>query len=159
MAISLGVLTIPLVLLMALCRPSSRDVPTVDPANTYEAAKATGAFPVRVPKGLPAGWRATNSSLRSGTGSKLTLRVSYVTPTSRFAQLVESNVAADTLLPEELGGGKAEGTTKVGAVDWQRYGGRRAGETALVLLDRQVTVLVAGDATLDELRTLAAALR
>ncbi len=83
MAISLGVLIVPLLILMAFCRPQETDVPTVDPSGTYRAAAAEAKFPVRRPAGLPSGWRSTNAAIEREAGGALTLRVSYITPSSR----------------------------------------------------------------------------
>jgi hypothetical protein len=156
---SLGVLIVPLLVLVAFCRPSERDIPTVDATPTYQAARAEARFPVSAPEGLPAGWRATNAALNRLDGGRLTVRVSYLTPSQRFVQLVQSDVDADDLILAEIGAGKIEGTTEIGAASWQRYTGRRAGETALVLIGPESTVIAAGDASLAEMRTLAAALR
>lgn len=159
MALSLGVLIVPLMLLMAFCRPSASDIATVDPSRVFQAAKAEAAFPVRIPSTLPDSWRATNAGLVRGDGGTLTVRVSYLTAGDRFVQLVQSDVASDALIPAELGAGKIQGMTQVGGVTWQRYDGRRAGETALVLLSPKSTVLLSGDASLGEITTLASSLR
>jgi Protein of unknown function (DUF4245) len=159
MAISLAVLIVPLVVLVAFCSPSADELATIDPSGTYQAAKSEAKFGIRIPAGLPDGWRATNSSINRGDSGAVTLRVSYLTPAGKFAQLLQSDVASDQLLPEELGGGTIQGMTEVGGVTWQRYGGRRARETALVLLEPESSVLVVGDASIDELRALAASLR
>jgi hypothetical protein len=153
------VLIVPLLLLMAFCRPSEREIPTADAARTYQAARSEAAFPVLVPDELPAGWRATNAALNRLGGGRLTVRVSYLTPSEDFVQLVQSDADSEDVILAELGAGKIEGSADVGGVAWQRYGGRRPGETALVLLRPEVTVVAAGDASLDELRTLAASLR
>lgn len=158
-AISLAVLILPLVALVAFCTPRGDDIKTIDPSGTYQAAKSEADFDVRIPSGLPDGWRATTSSLNPGNGGVVTLRVSYLTPSGKVAQLVQSDIDSGQLLPAELGGGKYEGDADVAGARWQRYGGRRPGETALVLLEPESSVLVVGDAPLDELRTLASSLR
>ena len=157
MAISLGVLAVPLVLLMAFCRPAARDTPSVDPAATFRAAAALEAFDVRVPQPLPQGWRATNAALRSEGG--VSVRVSYLTPDGKYVQLLQSQRSADALLPEELGAGRRRGAESIDGVSWHRYGGRSAGESALVLLEPTVTVLVVGDAPPAQLTALARSLR
>ena len=159
MAISLAVLVVPLLALMALCQSGEPQVKTVDPARTFQAAKAEARFPVMVPADLPDGWRVTNASLNRADGGALTLRVSYLTSANTFIQLVQSDVATETVIVDELGGGKIQGTSDVGGVAWQRYAGRRAGETALVLLGPKATVIVVGDASLGDLRRLAGSLR
>jgi hypothetical protein len=158
-ALSLGVLLVPLLLLMAFCRPTERELPTVDPSRTYQAAKAEAKFPVLVPSGLPVGWRATNAALNRLDGGALTVRVSYLTPGDRFVQLVQSDADSEDLIVDELGAGKIQGTNEIRGEQWQRYSGRRDGETALVRLGPESTVLATGDATVNELTALASALR
>jgi hypothetical protein len=159
MTISLAVLLVPLLVLTAFCRPGDREVPTVDPSGTYRAAKAEARFPVREPAGLPADWRSTNAALNRADGGAITLRVSYLTSSDGFVQLVQSDIPADRLIPAELGAGKVQGSVDVAGTAWQRYGARRPGETALVLLGPESTVLAVGDASLDDLRRLVASLR
>jgi len=159
MAISLGVLVVPLLVLMAFCRPQAADIETVDASRTYRAASAEAKYPVREPAGLPSGWRATSASVNRLAGGPITLRVSYITPSSKYIQVVQSDIPSETLIPQELGGGKIQGRTEIGAVVWHRYAGRRGDETALVLLDPKVTVVVTGDAPVGELTAFAALLR
>jgi hypothetical protein len=157
--LSLGVLVVPLLLLIAFCRPTESALPTVDSDRIYQAAKTEAKFPVRVPSGLPAGWRATNGALNRLDGGALTVRVSYLTPGDRFVQLVQSDADSEDLIVDELGAGKIQGTNEIRGEQWQRYSGRRAGETALVRLGPESTVLATGDATVNELIALASALR
>jgi len=144
---------------MAFCRPQETDVPTVDPSGTYRAAAAEAKFPVRRPAGLPSGWRSTNAAIERAAGGALTLRVSYITPSADYIQVVQSDVPSDALIPKEIGSGKVEGRIEIGTVAWQRFGGRRDGESALVLLEPKVTVVVTGDAPMGELTAFAALLR
>lgn len=158
-ALSLSILLLPLLLLMAFCRPTGSELPTVDPNRTYQAAKAEAKFPVLIPISLPAGWRATNATLNRLEGGGLTVRVSYLTPGDRFVQLVQSDADSEDLIVDELGAGKIQGTNEIRGQQWQRYSGRRDGETALVWLRPDSTVLASGDATVNELTALTSALR
>lgn len=161
MALSIAVLLVPILLVVAFCQATGAErAPTVDPGPVWTAARDADRFAVRVPQGLPDGWRVTRAVAPRGDGGALTVRVSYETPAGEFAQLVESDLDAAGLLADELGGPRAAGgTVEVAGTPWQRYPGRRDGETALVLLGGGATYLVTGSAGVDELRTLAAALR
>jgi hypothetical protein len=159
MLISLGVILVPLLILMAFCRPSaSQDSPRADPAGVFRAAQAANAFPVLVPSGVPSGWKATNASLRDGDAGVKVLRVTYQLPSGRFAQLVESNRAAEAMLADELGRGQVLGAEQLGGRSWQKYPGRRDTERALVSLQLKGTVIVAGDAPDADLAALASSL-
>lgn len=160
MAISLLVLLVPIALLLAFYRGFlGGDQPsTVDPAPAVEQARAANAFPVSQPAGLDDNWRTVSASYRTVEGGS-NLRIGYLTPEGRGAQLVQSNVPPERLLPAELTAeGQPQGPTEVGGRNWQRYTAR-GNEQALVLLEPGRTVIVVGDARENELRRLADAVR
>ncbi|TCB99839.1 DUF4245 domain-containing protein [Micromonospora zingiberis] len=158
MVISMLVLLIPIALLFAFYRGFlGGDQPiAVDPAPTFEQARAAGVFPVSEPAGLGDGWRSVRASYRTADGGA-TLRVGYVTPEGRGLQLVQSNVPPEQLLPVELTDeGRPQGQADLGSGTWQRYTAR-GNEQALVLLEPDRTVIVVGDARDNELREMASA--
>ncbi|MEU5562328.1 DUF4245 domain-containing protein [Micromonospora musae] len=160
MAISLLVLLVPIALLLAFYRGFlGGDQPTpVDPAPAVEQAQAANAFPVSQPAGLGEEWRSVNARYQAGEGGS-TLRIGYVTPEGKGAQLLQSNVPAEQLIPTELTDrAQPQGQTELAGRNWQRYTAR-ANEQALVLLEPGRTVIVVGDARENELRELAGSLR
>ncbi|MEV6800629.1 DUF4245 domain-containing protein [Micromonospora rifamycinica] len=160
MALSLLVLLVPIALLLAFYRGFlGGEQPTVvDAGPAYEQARAANAFPVTEPSGLGSGWRTVSASFRT-VDDGANLRVGYLTPEGRGAQLVQSNVPPERLLPAELtAAGQPQGPADLGGPNWQRYTGR-GNEQALVLLEPNRTVIVVGDARDNELRELAGALR
>ncbi|MDM4722494.1 DUF4245 domain-containing protein [Micromonospora sp. WMMA1363] len=160
MAISLLVLLVPIALLLAFYRGFlGGDQPAVvDPAPALDSARAANAFPVTQPEGLGDGWRVVNAGFRTTEGGA-TLRLGYLTPEGRGAQVVQSDVPAERLLPAELTDeGQPQGQTDLGGRTWQLYTAR-GNEQALVLLEPDRTVIVVGDARDNELRTLAGSLR
>ncbi|MEU4772271.1 DUF4245 family protein [Micromonospora sp. NPDC023644] len=160
MAISLLVLLIPIALLLAFYRGFlGGDQPTtVDPAPALESARAANAFPVSEPVELGDGWRPVSANFQTVEGGA-SLRLGYLTPEGRGAQLVQSSVPPERLLPTELTAeGQPQGQTELGGRTWQRYTAR-GNEQALVLLEPNRTVIVAGDARDNELRHLAGAIR
>ncbi|WP_091248584.1 DUF4245 domain-containing protein [Micromonospora matsumotoense] len=160
MALSLLVLLVPIALLLAFYRGflGGEQPTTVDAAPAYEQARAANVFPVAEPTGLGSGWRTVSASFRT-VDDGANLRVGYLTPEGRGAQLVQSNVPPERLLPAELTAeGQPQGPADLGGANWQRYTGR-GNEQALVLLTPNRTVIVVGDARDNELRELAGALR
>ncbi|WP_432903313.1 DUF4245 domain-containing protein [Micromonospora matsumotoense] len=160
MALSLLVLLVPIALLLAFYRGflGGEQPTTVDAAPAYEQARAANVFPVAEPTGLGSGWRTVSASFRT-VDDGANLRVGYLTPEGRGAQLVQSNVPPERLLPAELTAeGQPQGPADLGGANWQRYTGR-GNEQALVLLAPNRTVIVVGDARDNELRELAGALR
>ncbi|MCX4386678.1 DUF4245 domain-containing protein [Micromonospora peucetia] len=160
MAISLLVLLIPIALLLAFYRGFlGGDQPsTVDPVPALESARAANAFPVSEPAELDDGWRTVTANFQTVEGGS-SLRLGYLTPEGRGAQLVQSSVPPERLLPTELTAeGQPQGQTDLGGLTWQRYTAR-GNEQALVLLEPDRTVIVIGDARDNELRQLAGAIR
>ncbi|MEV4463032.1 DUF4245 domain-containing protein [Micromonospora echinofusca] len=160
MAISLLVLLIPIALLIAFYRGflGGEQPTTVDPAPAIESARAANAFPVSEPAELGDGWRTVSANFQTAEGGS-SLRLGYLTPEGRGAQLVQSSVPPERLLPTELTAeGQPQGQTDLGGRTWQRYTAR-GNEQALVLLEPNRTVIVVGDARDNELRHLATAIR
>ncbi|GAA2058119.1 hypothetical protein GCM10009779_55430 [Polymorphospora rubra] len=159
MAISLLVLLVPIALVFGFYRIFlGADEPVViDPAPAVAQARSAGAFEVIDPTGVDDGWRPVTANFNGADGSA-TLRVGYVSPEGEGVQLVQSDVPAETLLPQELtADGQPQGVIEIGGRTWQRYTAR-PGERALVLLEPERTVMVVGSATEAELRDLADAL-
>ncbi|MFI5833752.1 DUF4245 domain-containing protein [Micromonospora sp. NPDC051300] len=160
MVLSLLILLVPIALLIAFYRGFlGGDSPvTVDPAPALDQARSANAFPVAAPTGLGDDWRTVNARFQTAADGA-TLRIGYVTPEGRGAQLLESNIPAEKLLPAELSDGQPQGPADLpDGLSWQRYTAR-GNEQALVLLEPNRTVIVVGDARESELRKLATSLR
>jgi len=134
--------------------------PSVDP--TGDVAYARRIAPVPFPDVVsPQGWRATSSQVDAPAGDKrspVTLRIGYVTPGGRFAEIVVSDQAPATVLRQVAQGSTADGTTPVGGAAWERYRSPR-GETVLVRRVGRATAVVTGDAPDPDLVTAASAIR
>lgn len=159
MAVSLLVLLVPIALLIAFYRGflGGDQAAVVDPAPALDSAQAAAAFPVSQPQGLDEGWRTVRADFRTVEGGS-TLRLGYLTPEGRGAQVVQSSVPPERLLPAELTDqGQPQGRTDLAGRTWQRYTAR-SNEQAFVLLEPDRTVIVVGDARDSELRELAGAL-
>ena len=160
MVMSLAVLLIPIALLLTFYRVVlSGDAPiTVDAAPTIQEAQQAAIFPVAVPAGLSDDWHTSSATFRRQENGA-TLRIGYVDPDDDPIQLVESSVAAATLLPTEL-------TTAAKPIDnfrapngvWRLYESR-PGEKALVLAEQNRTIIVVGKTDVENLETLAASLK
>ena len=159
MVLSLVVLLVPVALLVILYRTLfDGDAPvTVDAAPKFQEAQQAKIFPVAVPQGLGADWSTASATFtRAQNGA--TLRVGYVDPDKDPVQLVESSIAAATLLPSELTkSGDPIGTFRAGNGVWRLFDGR-PGEKALVLADQSRTLIVIGKADVDSLQELAGSL-
>lgn len=161
MVISIGLLLAVVFALFGLYRWLGGDEPTrIDPGPAFEQARNAKAFPVLEPSGLPSGWTPVSATYQQQTGGSL-LRVGYTSPGGEGAQLIEGNVQPDILLTRELGGDSAQVTGDVvdlGGRQWQVYNARDD-ERAYVLQEPDRTVIVIGQASDEELKQLAEALR
>ncbi len=159
--LSLLVLLIPTVLLVGayqIVAGRTEPVP-VDQSQEIDAARRAG-FDVAEPTGLGAEWVPVSAVFRQVEGGA-TLRLGYLTPAGAPVQVVESTVAADQVLVQELSDGGTPpvptGVVTVAGSAWERYPGRD-GETALVRREPERILLVVGRADESELRQLATAL-
>lgn len=153
LAIALGVLVVPLVALVVLFQPKESDAPTVDPARVYDTARAENAFRVREPLGVD-DWRPTAAVYSPAVGGRFTIRVSYSIPDRGYLQLVQSNAAADSLIAGIIDRAEPVGVEQIEGESWTRYTAREGKETAFVLIQPDVTVVVVGDASADMARTM-----
>jgi hypothetical protein len=155
MVFAMVVLMVPVILIVALYRFLGNETPpTVDAAPAYESAERAKLFDVARPDGLPKGWHIVSATYAAGV-----LRVGFTSPGDGAFQLVESNTAAATLVPAELGpGSKRDGTFEVDGAAWDRWISGHAGERAIVLAGPGRTIIVAGQGSDDDFRTLARSL-
>ncbi|WP_409332467.1 DUF4245 domain-containing protein [Trujillonella humicola] len=146
---------------LAFLRQDVRSDPVreVDPSGSIRAAAEIAAFPLEAPAGLPEGWRATDTDFEgSGPGERVTFGIDYSTPSGDYALFLTSDDPQAGAVDAVLGGAGADGTADVGGREWTRSTTER-GETALSRRDGDVVVLVTGDASDEELGTLAASVR
>jgi hypothetical protein len=116
---------------------------------------------VPAPAGLPDGYRPTSARTDAGgaeAGDPVTLEIGYLTPSVEYAGFVVSDDARVAAVADVLDGAQEEGTVDLGGQSWTR-GTTERGETVLSRTDGDVTVLVTGSATDEELATVAGAVR
>jgi hypothetical protein len=147
-------------LVVLLNRPdgqSTDGVHVIDPGPAIAAARQQDGFAVLAPTGLSDRWRPTSSELiPAGPASPAGLRIGYVSPAGKYAELFESPDAPDAVAAR-YGPLTADGTAAVGAVPWQQY---RTSADRLLLRHTvgKVTAVVTGSATQAELVELAGSL-
>jgi hypothetical protein len=160
MALSLGILIVPIALLLILYRVFfNGDAPvTVDAAPYIQEAQQAKVFTVAVPTGLGSDWKTTTANY-TGAPTGATLRIGYIEPGGDPIQLVESSVPTATLLRTELTDKAAPLMTSYRAANgvWRLYSAR-LGEKALVLTDENRTIVVVGKADDSSLEKLAGSL-
>ena len=161
MALSLGILLLPIVLLLLFYRvvlDGDKPISVENAESTIQQARSAAVFPVAVPQGLGDDWHTVSATFKRDTDGA-TLRLGYVDPDDDPLLLVESSVPTEKLLPAELGANpKGVSTYSDGARTWQRYEARK-GENALLLLDKGRTIIVVGKAESKSLESFASSLR
>jgi hypothetical protein len=166
MAKSLAVLLIPILLIGALLRACGSSDPTVvDTTQAIDDARSSALFAVVTPQGLDEGWRPVQATFRRAGEGQGTLRLGYLTPAGGQALVIVSNEEPAELLARELGDQvRPQGEVSINGRVWDASI-VRGDEHALVDLGGTRgapavrTVIVVGDAPLDELTALAASLR
>ena len=166
MARSLGLMAVIVAALLFigaryLIMPGSADrFPAADYSSVVHDFPAAAGAKVLAPVGLPSSWRANAARLTHPLPTETQLHIGWATPGSRFAGLDEANGDPSALLSAVLGapGLTARGTTTIGGAAWQQRVSDQ-GEQAFTRQVGRVTVVVTGNATDAQLRTLAASLR
>jgi hypothetical protein len=126
-----------------------------------QLAAARAGYPVVAPDGLPDSYRATSARTDAGdadAGDPVTLEIGYLTPSSEYAGFVVSDDARASAVDDVLDGVQEQGTVDLGGQAWAR-GTTERGETVLSRTDGDVTVLVTGSASDEELEAVAGAVR
>jgi Protein of unknown function (DUF4245) len=161
MALSMAVLLVPVFLLLVGYRVFfAGDAPiAVDAGETYATAKHDAHFTILEPVDLPPGWTSIAAKFELADSGSV-LRVSYVPPDRTGLQLVESNQAVDSFLPDEVGSDSQPGNLiDINNLQWRVYPVAKGGGRALVLAGDGYTTVIVGTATDQDMRTFAASLR
>lgn len=159
MILSLAVLLVPIALFLTFYRVVlGGDEPIrLDPGPAIQDARQAALFPVAEPTGLGDDWRVATATFRRQPPAG-TLRIGYVDPSDAGVQLVQSNVAAETLLPAELTkDAEVTGQFRTPLGVWRRYD-TRPREEALVLTEPARTIIVVGTTDRNRLEELASSL-
>lgn len=154
MALSLGVLLVPILVIVAIGRFLYGDTTTatVDPSVALSGAARASMSPLPQPA-TPEGWKIVSALYRDGV-----LRIGYVTAEEKGVQYAQSTTGSGFVTTELTQDARRVGEVQLGGETWQRWTGR-PGESALVRADGGLTVVVVGavsEAQLSELATAVA---
>jgi hypothetical protein len=131
----------------------------IDPSGAFGDARAANSFPVEQPQGLSAGWKPVSASFTTEHGRHV-LRIGYVAPSGAGLQLVESDGPTASVISGEVGPSNQVGASvQAGRRTWGDVPAGGKGARALIDAENGYTVIVKGQATLNDLRTLAGSLR
>lgn len=148
-------LTLALCLVPVLMNPApkmqARDVDVAAVAN--QAAGDAGYSPL-APE-LPEGWTANYARWNTGSNDGVaTWEVGYLTPSTEFIKLVQTDAANPTWLYQSTGDSTVAGERPAGGVTWELRDSKN-GEAAMVADVEGQTVVLSGSADLSEFDVLA----
>lgn len=171
MVLSLGAVIVFVVVTVALLGgslgilrddPVAREVRPVDYTETLRRATDVADFRVLAPGDVPEGWVAQSTRLEQPgppASASALVQVGFLTDDGRFAGVVQSDADPAALLDSQSLGEEVEALVDVDGVPWEQHRRVDRDELALVRTEGARTVVVAGDAVLDDLRLLAGGLR
>ncbi|MFI6508582.1 MULTISPECIES: DUF4245 domain-containing protein [Streptosporangium] len=147
--------------LFLLITPQSRTerIPKVDYSLALADLRRTAPFQVWAPGQVAPGW-VPNSSRRTNDGGWTTWRLGFATAERRHAMLAQSDEKPAAEFANRLANtSTATGTVQIGGVTWEQRVREDKDQRSLVRLLPDVTVVVTGTASWQELSTLAGSLR
>ena len=122
----------------------------------------TAPYQVLAPAGLPRSWTPVNSGVATGGANgpgTVTWRLGFATPAGTFAALEETNASAGPFIRRMTNSGTAQPPVSIGGRTWAAsLTSGRDQRSLAVTTGAGVTLVVTGNATWAQLRTLAASL-
>jgi len=134
--------------------------PTADVGEKLRGAAASAGFPIRQPA-VPGDWHPNSSGsgpVGSGAAASIVVRVGWITKDGRYVQLSQSGGTEREVVTAETGVADPSptGTVEAAGHSWMTYPSRRE-ETAWVTRLADATLLITGNASETEFRTMAQA--
>jgi hypothetical protein len=154
----LVVLGIVIGLVLLVPRSNRVTQPPVDVAAGARAAASQVQFTPSVPSGLPPGWRATSVRTTRSTASVLTWHAGYMTADDQYAAVEQGQGAPAEWVRSQTNRGREQGTQEVDGVAWRRFVRLDKVQHSLVHERGDVTTVVTGTASFEDLALLAGSL-
>jgi hypothetical protein len=130
------------------------DHPTsaVDYQSAVESARPVADFDILAPTSLPSGWRATSARYDSNSW-----HLGVVTDDDEYVGLEQTRSSAEKTIRMFAEGSHADGSATIAGTRWERRSGPD-GESTYVRRDGDMTVLVTGSTTRDDVERYVASL-
>ena len=143
-------------------RPNAESQPPIDVTSVAQQVRAQTHWPILQPQGLPEGWKATSARFVSATGGLMTWHAGYQSPTGDYIALEQTQGATSEWVGAQTNRGHDEGTLQVAGVSWTKVDRKDKVQFSLVHRGsgpKDLTTIVTGTGTYDELAAFAATLR
>jgi hypothetical protein len=163
MARSLLVIGALVLLLIAIVpRVNGISQPPVDVGGAAVEIAHESGWPIDRPEGLPNGWKATSVRWVRSTDGLMTWHAGYQSPTGNYVALEQTRDATQGWIAAQTNRARETGEVQVAGKPWATF--VRSGKVQNSLLNRatgpgQLTTLVTGTGTFEELQTFAASLK
>lgn len=136
--------------------------PKVDVAATAVDVKEQTGWPIVAAADLPQGWRETSARYVRSTGGLMTWHAGYQTPTGTYVAVEQTKDATNEWVEAQTNRARRVGELEAAGRTWVKY--ERGAKVQNSLLDRpkesgQLTTLITGTATFDEMAAFAAYLK
>jgi Protein of unknown function (DUF4245) len=156
---SLGlVLVVVVVILLITLRHNPPAVTVINPFPVYASVAANSPYPPMLPR-TPEGWRPT-AAHNSPTGAQpYTWLVGFLTPSSTYAELAQSDGLVGDLVTAENAQGDPAGSVTIDGTSWQMIANDSNGRRALIATLHDANTVVSGTASFADLETLAGGLK
>lgn len=153
----LVVLAVVAAILIVTWRPKPDPVRTVDITQALVAAQSSADFAIRVPsmpdlRATSARWEPTDAS-----DGELVWHLGYVTPSDEYLQVSQSRSSSETFVSEQTGGGVVGESVVINGQDWQVFTAPE--RSSVVRISDEVTTVVSGTESLDQVMTAAGSLK
>ncbi|MBC6457534.1 DUF4245 domain-containing protein [Actinomadura sp. HBU206391] len=156
----LACLTLVGVIVLITPRSQKETLPTVDYAPHTRALLISAPYTSYVPQGLPARWRPTSSRLTGERGKEpVAWHLGFVTPTDEYAALEQSDERPEVFVARMTNRNQRVGAQQIAGASWDQYFREDKKQRSLVRRLPDVTLVVTGTASYDELAVLAGSLR
>ena len=133
----------------------------VEPIETARQLQQSTGLPVSVPQDLPDGWVATRAEYRRGADSLMTWHVLYETPDGDAVALNQALDATPVWVAQMVNQTEQVGQQELAGLTWEHYA-REGATPQRSFVDRgesgELSTVVTGDASWDDLETFVAAL-
>lgn len=165
---SLAVIMIPLLVIVFFFTRDIGDHPVeeVDWEKAHATAVEEAPYPVLAPTNLPADWRPTRVSWTPAGEPGLNgdpepgnrWKLGFLNPADIYIEIEQSDAPATKFIADTTRDAARDGTSTVGAEEWQRYVTEDGRTRALVQSSDEVTSIVVGDTSYEDLEGFTATL-
>lgn len=162
MVLSMGAVLLAVALILIISwRPQKEVLPTVDYQAAVANARLQQTWPILIPASIPEGFKATSARFEPesyGSSGDVRWYLGFQTPSQEFVSLWQSDGPVKKVVAAASNNATCDGSTKIGGVTWSKCEVPDPITRAMYKTDGEVTTIVSGTASWDELTAFASSL-